>query len=90
MVTSSRRTLTSKSVRSVRVLSIRFAKPGSAVAVYARVLSTTRPDKLVHNVTRVRGERQFRCTCEAGALGGHSNCKHIRKVRVKIAARRAA
>jgi hypothetical protein len=62
-----------------KILSLKFAKLGSPVSVYSRVRSISR--NKIHTVTRVRGERAFRCTCERGVLRNERNCIHIRRVR---------
>ena len=68
-----------------RIISLKFAKPGSPVSVYSRVRSTSR--NKIHIVTRVRGERRFNCTCERGVLRDEHNCLHIKKVKLRIAAK---
>lgn len=70
--------------RVPRVLSLRIAKPGSAVAIYARVVSVSRSNKILHNVVRQRGDRKYLCTCENCILGGNRNCRHIRAVKARL------
>jgi hypothetical protein len=75
---------TGQKVRPVKILSLHKAKnPINSVLIYARVLSTTRPDRLVHNVVKVG--RAFRCSCEGNILGGN-RCVHIRAVARRLKA----
>jgi SWIM zinc finger len=67
---------------SVRILSLRRAiNPRNSILVYAVCQSTSRPNKLNHNVTKK--SRKYFCTCEASALGGYI-CRHIRAVRARV------
>jgi len=83
--TPSRKTGASKVRRSLkipRILSLRRAKnPVNSVLVYARVLSTSRPDRVVHNVVKVG--RVFRCSCERSVLA-NERCIHIRVIAAKL------
>lgn len=67
--------------RSPRILSLKFAKPGSPVSLYAVAQSVSRPTKLNHTVTKAG--RSFSCTCEFGSLR-RERCAHIKSVEARI------